>query len=270
MELLIYIYVFIIGIVCGSFFALAIYRIPKGQDIIHTRSYCPNCKHKLAFLDLIPLFSYIGLKGKCRYCKRKISPTYFLLELLSGIIFVLFALSIRLGLDNINISVIVYLIFGLLYIAGLFVISGIDINKKQIQPQILVYLLIIETLYILYLYVVEKANIYRYAIYFVVLVILNLFNMIYYKKKVKNNYTLELVILLVEMIIFTYELCTIYTIILALLCIGLKLLIEIILQKRRRYVKKDKVTEAKIPFGFYLGVSNIIVLIITNMIIFYR
>lgn len=270
MDFIIYIYVFIIGIVCGSFFSLAIYRIPKGQDIIHTRSYCPNCKHKLSFWDMIPLFSYIGLKGKCRYCKRKISPTYFLLELLSGIVFVLFALSIRFGLDNMNTSVIVYLIFGLLYIAGLFIISGIDINKKQIQHQVLVYLLIIETIYIIYLYVVEKASIYRYAIYFVILVILNLFNIIYYKKRVKNNYTLELLILLIEMVIFTYELCTVYTIILALLCIAMKLLIEIILQKRRKYVKKDKVAEARIPFGFYLGVSNIIVLILTNMLIFYR
>lgn len=269
MDFLIYIYVFIIGIVCGSFFSLAIYRIPKGQDIIHTRSYCPNCKHKLSFWDMIPLFSYIGLKGKCRYCKKKISPTYFLLELISGIVFVLFALSIRLGY-NMNTSVIVYFIFGLLYIAGLFIISGIDKEKKQIQPQLLIYLLIIETLYIIYLYVVEKTNIYRYAIYLIILILLNIFNMIYYKKKVKNNYTLELLILLIEMAIFTYEVCTIYTIILAFLTIFIKLLINKIVQKRKKYVKKDKTEKVKIPFGFYLGVSNIIVLILTNMLIFYR
>lgn len=270
MDFLIYIYVFIIGIVCGSFFSLAIYRIPKGQDIINTRSYCPNCKHKLSFWDMIPLFSYIGLKGKCRYCKRKISPTYFLLELFSGIVFVLFAVSIRLEIYNINASVISYLIFGLLYIAGLFIISGIDKEKKQIQPQLLIYLLIIETLYIIYLYVVEKTNIYRYAIYLIILILLNIFNMIYYKKKVKNNYTLELLILLIEMAIFTYEICTVYTIILAFLTILIKLLINKILQKRKKYVKKDKTEKAKIPFGFYLGVSNIIVLILTNMLIFYR
>ena len=267
MDFLIYIYVFIIGIVCGSFFSLAIYRIPKGQDIIHTRSYCPNCKHKLSFWDMIPLFSYIGLKGKCRYCKKKISPTYFLLELISGIVFVLFALSIRLGY-NMNTSVIVYFIFGLLYIAGLFIISGIDKDKKQIQPQVLVYLLIIETIYIIYLYVVEKTSIYRYAIYLVILIILNLLNMIYYKKKVKNNYTLELLILLIEMAMFTYEVCTIYTIIFAFLTILIKVLINKILQRRKKYVKKDKTEKIKIPFGFYLGVSNIIVLILTNILIF--
>ena len=267
MDFLIYIYVFIIGIVCGSFFSLAIYRIPKGQDIIHTRSYCPNCKHKLSFWDMIPLFSYIGLKGKCRYCKKKISPTYFLLELISGIVFVLFALSIRLGY-NMNTSVIVYFIFGLLYIAGLFIISGIDKDKKQIQPQVLVYLLIIETIYIIYLYVVEKTSIYRYAIYLVILIILNLLNMIYYKKKVKNNYTLELLILLIEMAMFTYEVCTIYTIIFAFLTILIKVLINKILQRRKKYVKKDKTEKIKIPFGFYLGVSNIIILILTNILIF--
>ena len=86
----------------------------------------------------------------------------------------------------------------------------------------------------------------------------------------KNNYTLELLILLIEMAIFTYEICTVYTIILAFLTILIKLLINKILQKRKKYVKKDKTEKAKIPFGFYLGVSNIIVLILTNMLIFYR
>lgn len=268
MDFIIYIYVFIIGIVCGSFFSLAIYRIPKGQDIIHTRSYCPNCKHKLSFWDMIPLFSYIGLKGKCRYCKRKISPTYFLLELLSGIIFVLFALSIRFGLDNMNTSVIVYLIFGLLYIAGLFIISGIDKEKIQIQNEIILYLLVIQFLYIIYLYIVEQANIYRYVIYLAILAILTTINTIYYKKKVNDNYTLNCFILLLLFVMFTYEYCTILTVILTLLSIAIKLLLDKIKEKRIKYVKKA--SRNAIPIGFYLGVTNIITLIATNFIIFYR
>ena len=105
-------------------------------------------------------------------------------------------------------------------------------------------------------------------IYLIVLVILNLFNMLYYKKKVKNNYTLEILILLVEMCIFTFEICTVYTIIFALLTIAIYSIITFV--KRKRYVKIDKNDKAVIPFGFYLAVSNIIVLIISNMIIFYR
>ena len=94
MNLLLYIYIFIIGITFGSFFTLAVYRIPRGEDITHTRSYCPKCNHKLSFWDMIPLFSYIFLGAKCRYCKEKIRPRYFILEFCSGLVFILFALSI--------------------------------------------------------------------------------------------------------------------------------------------------------------------------------
>ena len=72
------------------FFTLAVYRIPLRQDITHTRSYCPNCNHKLSFWDMIPIFSYIFLGGKCRYCKKEIRIRYLLLEVLSGVVFVLF------------------------------------------------------------------------------------------------------------------------------------------------------------------------------------
>ena len=79
-----YILLFIIGTLFGSFYTLAVYRIPKKQDITHTHSYCPNCNHKLGILDLIPVLSYIMLKGKCRYCEQKIRPRYLILEIISG------------------------------------------------------------------------------------------------------------------------------------------------------------------------------------------
>ena len=72
MEIFIYLIIFIMGTFFGSFFTLAVYRIPLKQDILYTHSYCPTCKHKLTTLDLFPVFSYIVLKGKCRYCGEKI------------------------------------------------------------------------------------------------------------------------------------------------------------------------------------------------------
>ena len=74
MSIIVYIYMFVIGALLGSFYTLAVYRIPLKQDILYTRSYCPNCNHKLGFWDLIPIFSYIFLGAKCRYCKKKIRP----------------------------------------------------------------------------------------------------------------------------------------------------------------------------------------------------
>ena len=100
MDILLYILIFIIGTLFGSFFTLAIYRIPKKQDITHTHSYCPNCNHKLGFLDLIPVFSYIFLKGKCRYCKEKIIPRSLIIEILSGIVFLLVAYLMNIRIDN--------------------------------------------------------------------------------------------------------------------------------------------------------------------------
>ena len=268
MSTILYIYIFLIGITFGSFFTLAVYRIPEGKNITYERSYCPKCKHKLAFFDMIPLFSYIFLGGKCRYCKDKIRPRYFLLELFSGLVFVLFATSIKLDIYNLNISSIVYFIFGLLYIAGLFIISGIDKERKQIQNEVILYLAVVEAIYIIYLYIVEHANIYRYVIYLIILIILLIFNTIYFRKKLKSSYTFENLILLTIMVIFTYEVCSFLTVALTLLSIGIKLLIDKIRAKRAKYVKKDK--QSIIPVGFYLCVTNIITLIITNILIFYR
>ena len=88
MDYILYLLIFCIGTVFGSFFTLAVYRIPLRQDITHTRSYCPKCNHKLSFFDMIPILSYCFLGGKCRYCKEKIRPRYLILEILSGLIFV--------------------------------------------------------------------------------------------------------------------------------------------------------------------------------------
>ena len=269
MNILIYVYIFILGITFGSFFTLAVHRIPKGEDITHVRSYCPKCNHKLYFKDMIPLFSYIFLGGKCRYCKAKIRPRYFILEILSGLVFILFALSINLNVFSINQSKIIYFIFGLLYIAGLFIISGIDKEKINVQSQLLIYLIILEAIYIIYLCIVEKTNIYRYVIYLFVLMILTLININTYKKNLKNSYVIDCLSLLIIMSIFTYEFCTILSIVLTLLSIAIELLIYKIKNYKNKFIKKIN-KEKNIPIAFYLCVSNIITLLMTNFIIFYR
>src|SRR5574344_1653576 len=132
MNTILYIFIFLIGITFGSFFTLAVYRIPLGIDITHTISYCPNCNHRLSFFDMIPVFSYIFLGGKCRYCHQKIRIRYVLLEIFSGIVFVLFALSTKINIYNLNNSTIIYYVFGCLYVVGLFIIAGIDKERTEI------------------------------------------------------------------------------------------------------------------------------------------
>lgn len=83
---MIMIYFFIVFACIGSFVNVLIYRLPKSEDIVFKRSYCPHCQHVLGVNDLIPVVSYIALRGECRYCGKKISLMYPVIELLSGCI----------------------------------------------------------------------------------------------------------------------------------------------------------------------------------------
>lgn len=88
-TILLYIMIFLFGIVIGSFLNVCIYRIPKKEDIVKVNSHCMSCNYNLKWYDLIPLFSYIFLGGRCRKCKAKISIQYPLIEGLNGILYVL-------------------------------------------------------------------------------------------------------------------------------------------------------------------------------------
>ena len=79
---------FMFGTVFGSFINCAAGRIVAGKDWIRGKSVCENCGHELGVLDLVPVFSYLFLKGECRYCHAKISPRYMLTELFMGLCFV--------------------------------------------------------------------------------------------------------------------------------------------------------------------------------------
>ena len=143
MEIIIYIAIAITGVVFGSFFTLAVYRIPRKENIVYVRSHCTTCGHKLNFWDLIPVFSYIFLGGKCRYCGEKIRARYLLLEIFSGLVFLTLALTT--GLQN-----IIYLIFAYLFMAGMFIIAGIDKENYKIPNGVIIYELCIAIIYFIF------------------------------------------------------------------------------------------------------------------------
>lgn len=92
-----YIFITILGLIIGSFINVCIYRIPSGKSIVSPPSACTGCGSKLKALDLVPVASYIFLKGRCRYCKAAISPRYPLIELLTSVVFL--CLFIKFGLS---------------------------------------------------------------------------------------------------------------------------------------------------------------------------
>jgi leader peptidase (prepilin peptidase)/N-methyltransferase len=89
LSVLFYIILFLYAIIIGSFLNVCILRIPLKETIVSKRSHCMSCGHQLAWYDLFPLFSYLFLRGKCRYCKAKISKQYPIIEFLNGIFTVL-------------------------------------------------------------------------------------------------------------------------------------------------------------------------------------
>ena len=256
MELIIYGAIFIIGTLLGSFFTLAVYRIPLKQDITHERSYCPKCNHRLEFLDLIPILSYIFLGGKCRYCKQKIRPRYLLLEVFSGLLFLLFAISLKINIFSLEINKLVYLLFGMFYISTLFIIGGIEKENHLVSIPVLVFGLIVEVLYMIYLYIVN-ISIYKYVIYLFLMLSFIIINAILSKKKGKQNYSIQILALCFYLAIGTKEIIVVLSIIATLLMVAIKGIIN--------NLKKEKTNRDKqIPIGFYLCFANILVLITYN------
>ena len=84
-SIILYIVTFLYGIVIGSFLNVCIYRMPKKESLVTMGSHCMNCGHKLKWYDLFPLFSWIFLKGKCRYCNAGISSQYPMVEAVNGL-----------------------------------------------------------------------------------------------------------------------------------------------------------------------------------------
>lgn len=119
--------VFIFGAVIGSFLNVCIARIPNGESVISPPSRCPKCKAPISFYDNIPLISYLLLRGRCRACGERISPRYFIVELLTaGLALALFD---RFGL---GFAFFVSLIF----VGALIVISFIDLDVR-IVPDVI-------------------------------------------------------------------------------------------------------------------------------------
>ena len=143
--------IFIIGTVFGSFFTLAVYRIPLKKDITHERSFCPTCNHKLGFWDMIPIFSYIFAQGKCRYCGEKIRIRYLILEVLSGTVFLIEYFALNMHFPMLQIDKIAYFVsFVFLYVT-MAIIAGIDKEHRKVHIGLILFGFIMQGLYILYL-----------------------------------------------------------------------------------------------------------------------
>ena len=145
---------FLFGLIVGSFLNTLIYRLKEGQGFLWGRSFCPYCFHPLGFFDLLPILSFFLLKGKCRYCKNKISLQYPLVELFTGTLFFLITKKFLFFLSFQNLLYLfwLFIIVSLLIAIFVFDLKFYIIPDKLIYPAIFLatlYPLILNTRYFL-------------------------------------------------------------------------------------------------------------------------
>ena len=128
----------ILGLIIGSFLNSVIWRLSDLESLVKGRSHCPHCQKMLGFWDLIPLLSFVFLLGKCRYCGKRISWQYPLVELTTAVIFV--SIYLIFGIS-------VYSILLLIVFSGLIVIAVYDLRKMLIPDEILIPIAVIVFLY---------------------------------------------------------------------------------------------------------------------------
>ena len=145
---------FMFGAVLGSFYNVVGYRIPKGESLIYPSSHCTNCGHKLRFYELVPIFSFLFLRGKCSKCKQKISWFYTIFEFITAVLFVIsyivfknnimeliialtfVSLMVIICVSDFNFMIIpdsVLLVFAILILIELSIMNGLDVWKNLVS-----------------------------------------------------------------------------------------------------------------------------------------
>ena len=145
-----FLFVGIIGLVIGSFLNVCIYRIPKEESISYPPSHCGSCNHKLEPLDLIPMLSYIVLRGRCRYCEEEISLKYPIIEVCNCILYLMFYIKYGFSIFTIKFCILSSL---------LIVIGLIDYNTQYVYTSTTIFGLIMGAAFIITQYFIYKESI---------------------------------------------------------------------------------------------------------------
>lgn len=131
LQIYLYIIIFLFGTCIFSFVNCAADRYVCNQSVLKGRSYCPTCGHILGAMDLIPIFSYISLRGKCRYCGSKIPVSCLIAELLGGIGYVMIFLKFGFSFVTLELS---------LLIPALMAVALIDLKTMEIPNGLIIYM----------------------------------------------------------------------------------------------------------------------------------
>lgn len=128
--------IFVVGLIAGSFLNVVIYRLKSGDPLGFSRSFCPYCRAQLKWFDLIPIFSFIWLKSRCRYCSEKISWQYPVVEILSGIIWISIFYPPPFALQRVGGFGAITSFYHIFILSSLLVIAVYDFKWKIISNKI--------------------------------------------------------------------------------------------------------------------------------------
>ena len=249
MDVFLYAMIFIAGTVFGSFCTLAVYRIPRKENITYVRSHCVSCNHKLSVLDLVPILSYLFLGGKCRYCKEKIRSRYILLEISSGLVFLLIALSLKINVYSTAYNFIkLFIIF--LFVTGVFIIGGIDKEKYIIPDSLILYLVTISCISIFINSLFNEAIYNNFCGFLIIPLFLILINLVFRLDKTKREP-------------IGYGDIKYLSVVGLFMGFGAQIIIlvsSLIISLVGLLIHKYK----EIPFGYYISISTIIIIIFNS------
>ena len=232
---------FTIGTIFGSFYNVVGYRVPRGQSLLYPSSHCTKCNHKLGPLELIPVFSFLFLQGKCKKCGKKISWFYPIFEFLSGILFMLSYISYGFTLEC---------LLSIVFISMLLIIMVSDYQTMIIPDSILIvfsgFIVIIKY----FIFGIEGLGLSILEAFgsFGVMLLLKLFGDFLFKKESMGGGDIKLLFTFGLMFGFPMSIVSIF---LAAI-IGLPISL-IILRNNKSH---------EIPFGPFLAVSAIIIVLL--------
>ena len=231
---------FILGSILGSFYNVVGYRLPKGESLLFPSSHCTNCNHKLMPWELVPIFSFIFLGGKCSKCKQKISLFYPLFETVSGLLFMISFLIFGFSYE---------LIICLTFISLILIITISDYNYMIICDEVLIFFSILLCIEIFFIYG-YKVLLYRLLsalIAGVVMFLIKKLGDFLFKKESMGGGDIKLLAILGLTLGWPLALISIFF----ASVIGLPLALIICLRNK----------EHILPFGPFLGASAILILL---------
>ena len=242
MDLYYLIVFFVFGLIFGSFYNVVGYRLPNNMSLINPPSHCPKCDHRLATLELIPVFSYLFQGGKCKNCKSKIAIFYPIFELFTGIVFALIYKIFGISIDT---------FIALVFSSMLLIIMISDILYMIIPDELLLFCGIV--IFILKLVSgginIILPTLLDMIIPFITLLIIKLLGDKAFKRESMGGGDIKL------MIIFGMVLgweVSIFTIVLAsFIALPITIIINVI----------NKNNDHELPFGPYLSIAALICLL---------